>query len=84
MDPWEIAKEALKQAPVAAVLGFAAWQFWKKLQQKDAEINALREQQRQDLKESSKQLLESARLMDGIIRKAHPGRSLSPFPSSTP
>ena len=82
MDPW--LTELAKAGPVAGVLGAVAFALWRRLLAKDAQIDALREQQRQDLKESSKELLESARLMESIIRKAKDGRSLSPFPSSNP
>jgi hypothetical protein len=84
VDPW--LTELAKVGPVAIVLGGAVAALWRKLQQKDAAIAALTEQQRQDMKEHSKQLLESARYMESIIRKLYQreGRSISPFPSSSP
>jgi hypothetical protein len=75
VDPWT---ELAKAGPMALVLGGAVIALWR-------ENRTLREQQRQDLKESSQQLLESARLMESILRKAKGDvRSLSPFPSSSP
>lgn len=84
MDPW--LTELAKMGPVALVLGGAVVALWRHVLSQNKVIAALTEQQRQDQKEHSKQLLESARYMESIIRKLgqREGRSISPFPSSTP
>jgi len=83
MDPW--LTELAKMGPVALVLGGAVVALWRHALGLQKTIAALNEQQRQDLKEHSKQLLESARYMESIIRRMRrDGESLSPFPNSSP
>lgn len=40
---------ALGSTPLAAVLGFAVWNLWRKLEAKDAELRELHQQRVKDL-----------------------------------
>lgn len=39
----------LASTPLAAVLGFAVWNLWRKLEQKDVELKELNQQRVKDL-----------------------------------
>ena len=92
--------ELAKVAPVVGFLGAAVYGLWKRVQDQDKEmavlsaqhrleIGALNDQYRLDQKEHAKQLLESSRHMETILREfarqaKAAGRNFSPYPGSTP
>lgn len=49
MEWLELLKGPLASSPLAAVLGFAVWTLWKRLEAKDAEIRSLNEEIRTTL-----------------------------------